>query len=69
MLPERSMSLVASHVEQTFRLSKTSSNIMAGLVGAAVVDLGELLGVIDQQHCRSDTHNRACRQCKQLASV
>lgn len=61
MLPERSMSLVASHVEQTLRLSKTSGDIMAGLVGVAVVDLGELLGVADQQHCRSDAHNGACR--------
>ena len=61
MLPERSMSLVSSHVEQALRLSKTSCNIVAGLVDVAVVDLRELLGVADQQHCRSDAHNGACR--------
>lgn len=57
MSSKGSMCLVRSHVEQTLRLAKTTSDIMAGLVDSTVVKFRQFLRVIDQQQCRRDTHD------------
>lgn len=53
------MRLVGSHVEQTLRLAKATRDVMAGFVGIAVVDFGELRVIADQQQSRSDANNGA----------
>lgn len=59
MFSKERMRLVGSHIEQTLRLSKAPSDIMAGLVGIAMVDFGELQVVADQQQGRSNANDGA----------
>jgi hypothetical protein len=53
------MRLVGSHIEQTLRFSKATSDIMAGLVGIAMVDFGELQVIADQQQGRGYANDGA----------
>lgn len=48
MLSEHSVSLVRSHVEKTLSFAKAASDIVAGLIDIAVVDLWEFGVIIDQ---------------------
>lgn len=57
VLPEHGMSLVFSHVKQTFILSEAASDVVAGLVGIAVIDLWELGVVADQQQSGGNSNN------------
>lgn len=59
MFSKERMRLVGSHVEQTLRLAKATRDVMAGFVGIAVVDFGELRVIADQQQSRSDANNGA----------
>jgi hypothetical protein len=58
MLSEHCMGVVRPHVEQRFIFSKTSSDVMTGLVGIAVVDFRELSIIADQQQCWCNANNR-----------
>ena len=64
MLYESGMRLVRSHIEQALRLSKTSGDIMAGLVNTPVVYFRKLLGVVNQEQSRCDADDRACGDTK-----
>ena len=64
MLSESGMRLVRSHIEQALRLSKTSGDIMAGLVNTPVVYFRKLLGVVNQEQGGCDADNGACDDTK-----
>lgn len=59
MLPEHSVSLVRSHVEQAFCLAKAAGDVVTRLVGIAVVDVWEFRVIVDQQQRRGYADDRA----------
>lgn len=59
VLAEGGVGLVRAHIEQRLGLAERSGDVVAGLVGIAMVDFGELLGIADEEECGSDAHNRA----------
>lgn len=61
MLSKHCVSLVGSHVEQTFGLAKATRDIVTGLVHIAVVYFREFGVIADQQQGGSDTNDRPYR--------
>lgn len=67
MLAKRSMGLVGSHVEERLRFPERTRNIMPGLVRIAVVDVGQFLGIADQEKGGSDANYRPCDEASVMA--
>lgn len=59
MFSKERMRLVRSHIEQTLRLAKATSDIMASLVGIAMVNFRELGVIADQQQGRGNANDGA----------
>lgn len=56
------MRLVGAHIEQRLGLAERSGDVVSRFVGIAMVNVGELFGVADEQERGSDAYYGACKR-------